>query len=652
MNFSNKKTVPLLIIILVIFSGLLYHATITTFPMFIHAWSQADRYSLALGFLRNGFDLFHPQTFDLETVNGVTRVDFPISEYIIAIVMKILGTTSFAVFRMYTLCLSITGLVYLYLLVKKITGSELKSGLTVFFVFLSPVYVWYQDGFIPSIPALAFTFIAYYHFFSYKENANRKQLIYSILFFTLAALVRMPFVIFLVAALLQQGWMVLKTKTFKLSEFVIFAAGFIVFAAYFAYNLHLYRIYGSIFLDHLMQPKSAAELKEILAEMYHHWGLHYFTKMHYLLLLAAIILALAVFVKQKSIIEKNKKYWFNLFIIFCGTLIYFLLMARQFYSHDYYFLDSLFIPIIFLFVFCINTISFQTSRREVVLASIFVLSVILFFNDTKAVQAERCATGSWDRPEITRQNFVGTAAYLDSIGISKDAKILVIDAYTYNVPFILMQRKGYPILGTTRKNISTSLFWCKWDYVAIQDLYLVSDVIKNYPPITAMLERIGGNGKVSFYKRSEKIQPKSLKQFLGITPESVFYKSGYSSKTSATHVPAKFDAATEFGMTASAKATDLKQQEGLKVFVTADFLAKTDCSKIELVAAVSNKDTTVFYQSFGFKDYFKPAPNWQKMEFQFVLPPFSTRDDELKVYLWNPGKEELLYDNWEVTVYK
>jgi hypothetical protein len=324
-------------------------------------------------------------------------------------------------------------------------------------------------------------------------------------------------------------------------------------------------------------------------------------------------------------------------------------MARQSYSHDYYFLDSLFIPVIFLFVFCINTISFQTSRRQVLLASVSVLAVILFFMDNKAVQAERCATGSWDRPEITRQNFVGTAAYLDSIGVSKDAKILVIDAYTYNVPFILMQRSGYPILGTTRKNISTSLFWCKWDYVAIQDLYLVSDVIKNYPPITAMLERIGGNGKVSFYKRSKKIQPKTLKQFLGITPESIFYKSW---SNAATNAPAKLDAATEFGTTASAKARDLKQQEGLKVFVTADFLAKTDCNKIELVASVSNKDTTIFYQSFGFKDYFKPAPNWQKMEFQFVLPPFTTPDDELKVYLWNPGKQELLYDNWEVTVYK
>ena len=32
------------------------------FPAFIHAWAQDDRYALAIGFLDNGFDLFHPET--------------------------------------------------------------------------------------------------------------------------------------------------------------------------------------------------------------------------------------------------------------------------------------------------------------------------------------------------------------------------------------------------------------------------------------------------------------------------------------------------------------------------------------------------------------------------------------------------------------
>ena len=33
------------------------------FPSFIHAWSQSDRYAIALGFVNNDLDLFHPETF-------------------------------------------------------------------------------------------------------------------------------------------------------------------------------------------------------------------------------------------------------------------------------------------------------------------------------------------------------------------------------------------------------------------------------------------------------------------------------------------------------------------------------------------------------------------------------------------------------------
>ena len=164
----------------------------------------------------NGFDFFHPQTFDLQTVNGITRVDFPINEYIIALLMKLLGSTSFAIFRLYTLTVSIVGLVYLYLLTKKITESEIKSWLVVFFVFLAPVFVYYQDGFIPTIPALSFSFIAYYYFYSYKESGTKKTFFISVLFFLLAALIRMPFVIFLLGILAQQFWVAIVKRKINL----------------------------------------------------------------------------------------------------------------------------------------------------------------------------------------------------------------------------------------------------------------------------------------------------------------------------------------------------------------------------------------------------------------------------------------------------
>ena len=251
------------------------------------------------------------------------------------------------------------------------------------------------------------------------------------------------------------------------------------------------------------------------------------------------------------------------------------------------------------------------------------------------------------------------------------AKILVIDAYTTNAPLILMNRKGYTVLGTTAKNISASLFGTNWDYVAIQDVYLVSDVIKSYPFITSIIERVGGNGKVSFYKRSDKIQQKSLKQFLKITDKNTLYHTlvtfdsirGFfephvssmgESFVTKNHISlfTMLNDKTEFGTTVSIKAFELKNESNLKILVCCDVLANDLIDNIQLVATVRNKSKTVVYQNFFLKDYFNRSPEWKRMEFQFVLPAFETPDDEVGVYFWNPGKMNFSYDNFEVIIYK
>ena len=441
MNLSNKKSVPLLVLVLFGISMFLYESTINLFPSFIHAWTQSDRYAIALQFLDNGFDFFHPATFNLQTVEGITRVDFPINEFIVALLMKLFGTTAPIVFRVYTLCISVFGLTYLYLLSKKITASEIKSWLIVLFVFFSPVYFYYQIGFIPSIPAIACLFAAYYYFFSYKESQNKKQFLIAIVFFLMAALMRFPLIIFLTAICLQQGWMMLREKKIKANELLCFIVAFALFVSYYFYNVHLGRLYGNMFLDYLMPANSISELKEILSEMVHHWGLHYFTYSHYALLLIALSISVMQFIKRKSI--QNKMYWFHLLIVTCGTTIYFLLMAQQYFAHDYYFLDSFFVPIILFLVFSIKSIQLDSFLQKSIWTSVFIIQIILCYIFSQKIQNERYYSGPWDRTEITRQNFTGTEKSLDDLGIPKEAKILVIDAYTTNAPLILMNRKGY-----------------------------------------------------------------------------------------------------------------------------------------------------------------------------------------------------------------
>ncbi|MCX6296094.1 MAG: hypothetical protein NTX97_08505 [Bacteroidetes bacterium] len=667
MNFSNKRSIPLLVLFLLASSALLYRSTITLYPSFIHAWTQSERYAISLQFLNNGFDIFHPATFNLQTVDGITRMDLPLNEFIVAILMKILGTTSPLIFRTYTLCISIIGLIFLFLLSKKITSSVLKSWIVVLFVFLSPLYTYYQAGFVPCVPAISFVFIGYYYFYNYKTEGEKKQFYWGIFFFFLAAMIRLPFLIFLFATFLQQAYLYLKEKKFIKYEFFGFLIAFGTFIGYYRYNVHLGTVYGNMFLDTFLPAKSVSEFKEILHEICLHWLLQYFTVWHYILFFLAIFSSILAFKKSKRL--ENKAMWFNLFLCGGGAILYFLLMTCQYFDHDYYFLDSLFIPVVLLFLLCIRNIPAETERSKLILFAVFCVSVMFMFADSKWNQRERYSFRSWDRVEITQRNFMLADKYLDLLHIPKDAKMLVIDSYSTNIPLYMMNRKGYTVYQTCRDNAAVALLSPKWNYVVIQDIFLFSDVLRYYPIVSSLIEPIADNGKITIYKRSSQKKSKTLKEFLALDSKKIIYKASaaFESEQPDKHFQGDeilkvnelsgstvcaLDSSKEFGSSFILHANEINKCPNAKIYISVDILDQYPGSNLQLVVSVSDGKETSHYQSYKLQDYFKASENFQKEEFQFVLPPFGDANDELKIYFWNPGKGNLYYDNLEIIIYK
>ena len=162
----NKRAWVIVLIFIVFVGLMIQYPYMNEFPSFIHAWSQADRYSIAIGFINNDFDLFHPETliynkqfphrWDYAFDNTITSVDFPILEYLVAIIMKITGVTSPWIFRTCTLLVALLGMFFLYKLSFLITKDWVKSMFVTMIAMTSPVYAYYFNGFIPGIPALTF----------------------------------------------------------------------------------------------------------------------------------------------------------------------------------------------------------------------------------------------------------------------------------------------------------------------------------------------------------------------------------------------------------------------------------------------------------------------------------------------------------------
>ncbi len=614
-------------------------------------------------------DLFHPCTYNLQTIEGVTRVDLPINEYIVAIIMKISGSTSPAIFRIYTLSISIAGCLFLYLLSLKIIRSEIKSWTIVLIAFLSPVYTYYQAGFLPSVPAISFVFIGYYYYYTFIETGKRKQLYFSLFFILLAALIRIPFVIYLVALLAHTLWASPKKRKMSFHEFLYICICFLFFFSYYRYNVHLGRIYGNMFLDELLPARNIEEFKDILKQIKNILLFQYQNLAFYLLLSIGFVFTIIHFIRKKGITSLHNHFLFHSLIVSSGAVLYFLAMMRQFFDHDYYFLDSLFVPSVFFLIGTSSFIQLEKQRSKIIWLSLCLITLFFSLNSNIDNQRERYKTYEWDRVEISRQNFIGSAQYLDSIGIDKNAKILVIDAYSTNIPLILMNRKGYTVYQTNRDDAFLPLIKYKWDYVVIQDQFLVSDVLHYYPIVQQMIERIDGNGKISIYKRSPNYKLKSLEEFLNIQKKNILYYNKCSfnesiqpdgiiaeqialrNETSRTAPSAALlNKEIEYGNIANMNGKQFvnKQQ---KAFLQFYLKHNEELHSIQLVSAVTHNDSMINYQSIDLKKYSKTINQWNKIELLFV-PPVLKQDDKWAIYFWNKDLEEVCYDDLELTIYQ
>ncbi len=650
---------------------------INEFPSHIHAWAQSDRYALSIGFTENGMDLFHPKTHYLNPSpedrtdtreHGITAVDFPIHDYMVAVVMKVTGSKAPWTFRLYTLIYTIVGMFFLYLLIKSITQKPTLGVLGAIVVFISPVYVYYAAGFLPTIPSLANLIIGYYFYFRFIDAQKTKHLLLALLFVTLAAMARTPFAIFLIGIAVHEGFLFAR-GWFKNTRLLItdalyrlggFATAFGIFFLYRAYNNSLAEKYGSMFLGEPMPPDDFDNIKQIAGNVWERWIDQYLSIYQYLILaLLVITVGYGLISKKLSPNRAQRNLALHVFIIGIGACGYAYLMLKQFSNHDYYFLDS-FYPVVILFVVLLFTfINFKSKTTNlIVIIGISILSLGGIYHVAKT-QEERRITGSWDRVQMTIDNFTESESFLDKQNVSKDDRILVIDSYSTNIPFILMNRDGYAVMTTSEENIKTAL---KWDYqhIVIQDCFLIPEVIRNYPDITSELVKVASNGRISLYRKEKFPKHKTVLEFLQLdqmTPKQVYlanfenatedaWKQVYTKTDSTGNTYGYLPTSEQFGLTLEPAPMEILTQKNCMVHLKGDFESTENTNhQVVLSVNVQGKEEHYFTQPILWNS------EMSEQHFIFNVPVLSSREHQLKIYFMCTDQSELRYDNVSVSFY-
>ncbi len=640
--------------------------TLHKMPQNIHAWAQADRYALALGFKQNNFDFFHPQTWVLNkqfpsnftepSANSITAVEFPINEFIVAILMKVFKSSSPFIFRIYILLYGFVGLFFLYKLANLIINNRIIALLITFFAMLSPVYIYYQGNFLPTVPSLSNAIIGLYFYFIHLWSKQNIHFILAILFLTLAALSRMPFAVYLISVGMLYVFK-LHNQPKKTHKWIALT-GWIFVLLYFVYNKYLESHYGSMFLGKPLPPSSIIEAKNIFEEVLKNWKTQYFSIPQYITFFIVLIWII-LFGKTEM------KWWTNpftimVFISFSGALLYCLLMFKQFVNHDYYFLDTLFLPSILILIGLYKYIF--NSKLAVKWFFTISLFIGLIFSAKAAYnsQTQRWKTNS-NALEIAN-SFKDSNMLLKKQGYDENAKVLLMNAMYPNMALNYLQRKGYIVMTTSGENIQEAL---KWDYNVIVTMRsaLVNDIVNNYPDIIKQIEPIAESDELLFFKKREEPEDTiSIEHFIAIdTLKPVFKTSvhvvngkGKWSNLRCDSLPAtlkssfKTEANESFGPTFKIPLDEISLSKGL-IVIAVDLLMDNAIHKPTLVLNIHNKNS--FYKSFDLDDVIIEPNQWKKWHFTFQIPGEFQKDTELALYFWNLKRSQFYVKDMQIMVY-
>lgn len=630
----------LVVVVLLLTGGFFFHDHFFSFPSHVHAWSQGDRYALTIGYLNNGLDFFRPATLNLypeyppqneiAVFTGITSAALPLPEYLAAIVMKITAVRQPWVLRLIVLISGGMGLYFLFRFMRTMGGVFSLSMLTVLMVFSAPVFTYYLNAFIPSIVSLALSWAAFYFYAQFLRDTKPNQLLLSLLLLSLATLIRPPFLMPLLALIVVHlGFTGFKRQ--KIQEYLLIMLHLTVIALFSYHDKLLQQQYGSMFNSRLMPAASLSEWIDLMGVAWKNWSLSYWSLSQYVLLLMVPVM---LFLLRKKIFKGYRLQLFLIAILNLGAgLLYSFAMAKQFPMHDYYFLDSLFLPLVLLTAVVFSAVELHHRRQQILLAIALLVFAPAMLWASYQKQHERYTSHSWDLVEATRLNFLGSDAFLSENGLGRDAKVLVLDAYSSNIPLLLMDREGFTVIETSPEKLKKALE-LPFDFVVIQNRSLGSDVLRNLPELTNKLQSVANNGKIGLYKYNQTPNAQTWLNLLLINSLT----NNYSLITDSTQLC--LDQETAF-LNIKDTLLDGEPHAVTALLFQADVFAdQTSLDGLNLVVDAKDDAGFSFYDSRPLSVFYSSKPTTPIKVF-VGLPEQMPINTRVKVYLWNPGKNNI-----------
>ena len=510
----EKKNINILfaICIILLFSIVFGITHINSLPTNNHLWAQSDWFSITIGFINNGFDFFHPETliqnkqfpsnWASDDGTTITSANFPMVNYVVAFIMNLLDTRNPWAYRLTTLIISSIGLFFMFMMCKRITKNVYKSFLMLFFAITSPVYLYYFDGFLPSIPALALVMIGFWAYIVYYQDKKAFFWYLSVFLLTFATLIRTSQAIALLTIVCFEFWRIIfqsfESKNTFIKLFIkripVIFISFLTILLFLLWNSKLRNENGSLFLNNLMPPRNFGDIYNVFYSIINNHLFVYYCPLHYCIIVFLLVRIIILYLQNKKPKPNSNSLFWLLIIYIIGSISFFIALMRQFNAHDYYYLDTFYMPIIIAVTLALNKI--PTSQMPIYkqfLTIFFCASLLTAFCIKPYYEKYRTDSIA----NTTINHFIYSDSFIDNIGISKESKILSLFSFPQNIPFIEMNRKGYSVMFYDTNLVNNALGF-DYDYIVIEDSVFQKQY-RNWEFVFSHLKRIDGNGMISLY---------------------------------------------------------------------------------------------------------------------------------------------------------
>ncbi|MBF9235836.1 hypothetical protein I2I05_00360 [Hymenobacter sp. BT683] len=437
-------------VLLAIAAACLFGPYLWMLPEGTHVWPQTDRLSLAVNFYDFEFDFWHPRTSSLESIGGITGVEFPIQPYLAALGGLIFGRDNIvAVFRGLDVAMAVLGFWYLFRIVFERTGNFAAGLLPGAFLLTAPTYAFYAGSTLPDPFSLSLTFAGYYYWLRYFDTSNRfADLLWALAVLILAALIKTTCALHLGAvAGITLLYAFLEPNRFthwqRLQFLGTLGVGLALLIGFYLHNTHLNEEYQS--QQFLAVPKPAEGVEtwhEYLRVVKETWWFEYLTRTQYRILLVCSVVCVAL-------VYRSWRLHLRLLMLLLATLaiafLFYQLMGAQLAVHDYYVICSFLPPVVLAVVMALVLVAPLVRRpwlRYAFSGGLLVLSGYLVHSSFGQLAGRM----SDDHPPVsigyTHRWMRGGADLLAKAGVPQKALVLVLEDYSPNMALVFFDRRG------------------------------------------------------------------------------------------------------------------------------------------------------------------------------------------------------------------